>query len=101
MTVTLIQRHISSTRLFPYHADIINFSDIYSERFDMDHSQYLSELLLLAFFFLQVEDKVPIERILQFLEEMAVEVVMELYTTGVGLQGVGSKQQLTVCSGIK
>lgn len=51
MTVTLIQRHISSTRLFPYHADIINFSAIYSERFDMDRSQYLSELLLLAFFF--------------------------------------------------
>lgn len=50
MTVPLIQRHISSTRLFPYHADIISFSDIYSERFNMDHSQYLSELLLLAFF---------------------------------------------------
>lgn len=50
MTVTLVQRHISSTRLFPYHADIIRFSDIYSERFDMDHGQYLSELLLLAFF---------------------------------------------------
>lgn len=81
MTVTLIQRHISSTNLFSYHADIVHFSDIYSERFDMDHSQYLSELLLLAFF-LQVEDKVPKERILQFLEEMAVEVVMELYKTG-------------------
>ncbi|KAF2978016.1 hypothetical protein EK904_011530, partial [Melospiza melodia maxima] len=37
-----------------------------------------------------VEDKVPTERILQFLEEMAVEVVMELYETVVGLQRVTS-----------
>lgn len=51
VTVTLSQRHIISIRLFPYCAYIISLRhyDIYCERSHMDRSQYLSEVLLLAF----------------------------------------------------
>lgn len=66
----------------------------------MDHSQCLLELLVVAFFS-SGRRQSPQERIPLFLEEMGVEVVMELYKTVVGLQGVGSKQQLAVSSGIK